>query len=84
MTLKRNDMANDIHYNKKDVYLFTRIDFGKYRENPQSIKEIIDSGERGLKWVKWLMDTSWNFKPTKEVTEYLAKKELEYGYVLQP
>jgi len=68
---------------KKWVYLFTWINFGKYRDDPQSIKDIIDSGESGLKWIKWLMENSWNFKPNQEVVDYIAEKEKEYGCVLQ-
>ncbi len=74
-------MASD--YNKRKVFLSTRIDFGIYRENPKSVQQIIDSGERGLKWVKWLMERSWDFKPAQEVSDYIAEKELEYGSVLQ-
>jgi hypothetical protein len=71
------------HYIRKPVYLHTPIDFGKYRLNHMSIKEIIDSGVEGLQWVKWLMSHSWNFKPNEEVAEYIEKKEVEYG-LLQP
>ncbi len=74
-------MASEI--NKKMVYLSTRIDFGMYRECPQSVQQIIDSGERGLNWLKWLMEHSWNFKPAQEVADYITEKELEYGSVLQ-
>lgn len=74
-------MAAD--YNKQKVFLSTRIDFGMYREHPKSVQQIIDSGVRGLNWVKWLMERSWNFKPAQEVTDYIAEKELEYGSVLQ-
>ena len=74
-------MAAD--YNKQKVFLSTRIDFGMYREHPKSVQQIIDSGERGLNWIKWLMERSWNFKPAQEVTDYIAEKELEYGSVLQ-
>lgn len=67
----------------REVHLTTRIDFGKYREHPQSLKSIIDSGERGLNWAKWLMDHSWNFTPSQQVTEYIEKKKLAYGLLQQ-
>jgi hypothetical protein len=70
--------------NRKLIYLSTRIDFGIYREHPISVQQIIDSGESGLNWIKWLMERSWNFKPAKEVSTYITEKELEYGSVLQP
>lgn len=76
-------MTRDIHYNKKNVYLFTLINFGKYREHPMTVKQIIDSGKEGFGWVKWLMDNSWNFSPTQEVIDYIAEKEIEYGCILQ-
>lgn len=68
---------------KRLVYLTSRIDFGKYRTDPSSVKEIIDSGKEGLQWMKWLMNNSWNFEPHETVTQYIEQKEVEYG-LLQP
>lgn len=67
------------YYIKKPVYLHTPIDFGKYRLQNMSVKEIIDSGVDGLQWVKWILDRSWNFEAKVEVAEYIQKKEKEYG-----
>lgn len=68
---------------KELVYLTMRIDFGRYREDPQSLKEIIDSGKRGLQWAEWLMSNSWNFRPHETVIKYIEQKKLDYG-LLQP
>ena len=69
--------------NRTLVYLTTRIDFGRYREDPQSVKEIIDSGKKGLQWIEWLMENSWNFRPHQTVTRYIEHKHEQYG-LLQP
>lgn len=68
---------------KSLVYLTSRIDFGRYRDDPQSVKEIIDSGKDGLQWMEWLMNRSWNFTPHETVTRYIEHKKQQYG-LLQP
>jgi len=67
---------------KEKVYLFTMISFGKFRENPQTVKQIIDSGKKGISWVWWLINASYNFKPAQEVLNYLQRKADECGYIL--
>lgn len=69
--------------NRTLVYLTTRIDFGRYREDPKSVKQILDSGIDGLEWIEWIMNHSWNFTPHENVTKYIEQKQHEYG-LLQP
>ncbi len=69
--------------NRKLVYLTTRIDFGRYREDPKEVKQILDSGIDGLEWIEWLMNNSWNFRPHVNVTKYIEEKKQQYE-LLQP
>lgn len=69
---------------RQTMYLFSRINFGKYRRNPMDLREVIDTAD-GRSWVRWLMSNSYNFTFDKAVVEYLEQKEQEYaGQLLQP
>jgi hypothetical protein len=67
----------------EDIYLHTRIYFGRYRQNPKSVKSIIDEGRSGISWLWWLTNNSHKFKPKQEVLDYLKRKADECGFVLQ-
>lgn len=68
---------------KKLLYLSSWINFGKYRQHPTNLKNIIDT-EEGRKWLHWLMANTYNFDFDKSVLEYLKLQEENARYVLQP
>ena len=62
----------------KNMYLNYRVEFGKYREKPMTIKEILDT-EDGCSWFEWLMKNNWNFTITSSVIEYYKTKKEEHA-----
>ena len=65
----------------KKLYLSSWVNFGKYRKNPNTLQNILDTRE-GRSWVKWLVENSTMMEVDKSVTEYIKSKE--DGRVLQP
>lgn len=56
------------------LYLFSWINFGKYRKHPNKLQNIIDTME-GRKWLRWLIDNATTFKFDHTVLEYLNQQE---------
>lgn len=67
---------------KQKLYLFSWIDFGKYRSKPRRLEKIIDTPD-GRRWLHWLIDNSYLFEFDKSVLEKLKEKESDEGRVLQ-
>lgn len=65
----------------KELYLFSWINFGKYRNEPARLKSIIDT-EDGRKWLHWMIDNTVTFKFDHTVLEYLKLQEENARYVL--
>lgn len=68
---------------KDKLYLFTWINFGKYRKEPSNLKKIIDTPE-GRKWLHWMIENTVTFEFDRTVIEYLKLQEENARYVLQP
>ena len=68
---------------KKTLYLSSWIDFGQFRENPKTLKSIIDT-EYGRIWTKWMVKNSHTFEFDHTVLEYLKLQEENARYILQP
>lgn len=66
----------------KELYLFSWIDFGKYRKAPAKLKNILDTPE-GCKWLRWMIDNTITFKFDHTVLEYLNQQE-DARRLLQP
>lgn len=62
------------------IYLSSWIDFGKYRNNPRRLEDIVKTKE-GVAWLKWLMNNTYNFKFDRAVVEHLNRQE-ENGRIL--
>lgn len=67
----------------KDLYLFSWINFGKYRKAPARLKSIIDT-EEGREWLHWMIENTVTFTFDHTVLEYLTLQEENARYVLQP
>jgi hypothetical protein len=66
------------------MYLSNRIAFGRYRDNPMSIKQILDTPD-GRSWFRWFMKNNWGYIITPSVIEYYETKNKEdAGRLLQP
>lgn len=68
---------------KAKLYLSSWINFGKYRENPRTLKDVADTAE-GREWLRWLGENSWNFELDHTVETYINLQEENDRYVLQP
>lgn len=65
----------------RKLYLFSWINFGKYRSRPAKLKNILDT-EEGRKWFRWLKDNSFGLDFDHTVLEYLELQEENARYVL--
>lgn len=65
----------------KELYLFSWINFGRYRKEPANLKNIIDTPE-GRKWLHWMIDNATTFKFDHTVLEYLELQEENARYIL--
>lgn len=65
----------------KKLYLTSWINFGKYRSHPTRLKAIIETSE-GRKWLRWMMDNTYNFEFDKLVLDYLEQQEQNAGHIL--
>ena len=63
------------------LYLFSWINFGKYRTRPSKLKDILDTSE-GRDSFRWIKDHSFNFEFDHTVLEYLELQEENARYVL--
>lgn len=66
----------------KKLYLFSWINFGKYRRTPMSLEDIIKTPD-GRTWLRWLMGCTYNFSFDQSVVDLLTQEE-NAGHVLQP
>lgn len=59
---------------KKKLYLSSWINFGKFRNKPDRLQDIIDTPS-GLQWVLWMMKNSGLFEFDNTVLEYVNSKQ---------
>ena len=62
------------------LYLFSWINFGKYRTRPSKLKDILDTSE-GRDWFRWINDHSFRGECDPTVLEYLELQEENARYV---
>lgn len=65
----------------KKLYLFSWINFGKYRHSPANLKTILDTAD-GREWLRWMLAHTYNFEFDHTVLEYLKLQEENARYIL--
>lgn len=67
--------------NVKTLYLYTWINFGKYKNCPNNLKNILDTPE-GREWALWIDGNSYYFQLADTSKKYIKLQEEHDRYVL--